>query len=296
MPRELLGGLWVALGSVFFGVVVVLGKVSSEEVPVVSALAIRFWVAALVLGVALAATGGTLRPARGEGRRLVALGVFGYGVEAALFFLAIERGSATTVTLLFFVYPVIVTALSALLGRGLPGALVVGSLVAAVAGTALVVVSSGAVDVSSAGIAFALGAATVYALYLLGAEATLRRTSSLAGAMTVAAAAGTGLAAYSVLSGTGALPVGDEWAPVLGMGVSTAGAFACLFAGLRLLGAVRTAIIAALEPLSAAMLAALFLDESLRALTLVGGALILAGATAASAARARRPEPETAMP
>jgi drug/metabolite transporter (DMT)-like permease len=59
---------------------------------------------------------------------------------------------------------------------------------------------------------------------------------------------------------------------------------------------VRTAIIAALEPLSTATLAVLFLGDPLRAGTLAGGVLILVGAIAAGVARARRPEPETSVP
>jgi hypothetical protein len=80
------------------------------------------------------------------------------------------------------------------------------------------------------------------------------------------------------------------------MGLASAGAFFCLFAGLRLIGAVRAAIVAALEPLSTAALSFVFLDEPLRAGTLAGGALILAGATAAGVARRAEPEPETAVP
>ena len=49
MPEEALGGVLVALASVQFGLVVVLGKVASNRgVPVESLLAIRFGIAALV--------------------------------------------------------------------------------------------------------------------------------------------------------------------------------------------------------------------------------------------------------
>jgi len=69
------------------------------------------------------------------------------------------------------------------------------------------------------------------------------------------------------------------------MAAFTAGAFVCLFAGLRRLGAVRTSIVAATEPLAAAALAVIFLSERLHAGTVLGGLLILAGAIAASIAR-----------
>jgi drug/metabolite transporter (DMT)-like permease len=53
---------------------------------------------------------------------------------------------------------------------------------------------------------------------------------------------------------------------------------------------VRTSIISATEPLSAALLGFLFLGESVSAGTALGGALILAGAVIASLARAATPQ------
>jgi drug/metabolite transporter (DMT)-like permease len=298
MPEEALGGLFVALASVQFGLVVVLGKVASNRgVPVESLLAIRFGIAAVLLAAALVATRKPLRAAPGEGVKLFALGAFGYGVEATLFFLALARGTASAVTLLFFVYPVIVTVISAFAGIGMPGALVVGSLGSAVVGVALVVGTSGRFDVTTTGIVFALASATMFALYLLGMERTLKRTSSAVASTWVSASAAIAIALFAFASGKAAWPQGaHQWWPVIGTGVFTSGAFFALFAGLRRLGAVRTAIIAALEPLSTATLAILFLGDPLRAGTLAGGVLILAGAVAAGVARARRPEPETSVP
>ena len=45
------------------------------------------------------------------------------------------------------------------------------------------------------------------------------------------------------------------WAEITGMGLATAGAFVCLFLGLRRLGPVRTSIVAAAEPLATTVLA-----------------------------------------
>jgi len=115
--------------------------------------------------------------------------------------------------------------------------------------------------------------------------------------MWVSAAAAAAIAVYAFAVRGAAVPQGArQWWPVVGTGVFTSGAFFALFAGLRRLGAVRTAIIAALEPLSTATLAVIFLGDPLRPGTIGGGVLILAGAVAASVARARRPEPETSVP
>lgn len=286
-----MGAFWVAVGSVLYGAVVVFGKVATDRgVAVPTMLGIRFAIAAGLLAAVLAVRGEPLRPARGEGWRIAGLGAAGYAIEAALFFLAVERGTATAVTLLFFTYPVIVTLLAVALGRGAPGWLIGGALAATVAGTVLVVLSSGEVDVTTAGIAFALGSAGVYSLYLLTIEGVLVRTSSLAGAMVVAASASAVLGGYAAAAGSGWPDGWRGWGPLAGMGACTAGAFLAVLSGLRRIGAVRTAIVAALEPLATGVLAALFLDEPLRAGLVTGGTLILSGAVAASLAR-REPEP-----
>ncbi len=252
---EAAGGAFVGLASLQFGGVVVLGKLlTNSGLPVASFLAFRFGLAALLLAAALALARRPLRTAPGEGWRLALLGMVGYAVEAGLFFAAVEHGSAAAVTLLFYTYPVLVSLLAIALGRG--------------------------------PIAFAFGAAITFTLYLTVAEAVLKGTNSVTGSMWVSGAAAVALAAFAAATGSARLPRGwHQWGPVVGTAAFTAGAFVCLFAGLRRLGSVRTSIVAASEPLAATALAVVFLNEPLRAGTVAGGVLILAGAVAASLAR-----------
>jgi drug/metabolite transporter (DMT)-like permease len=136
---DALGGVLVALASVQFGIVVILGKIVTDGgLPTISFLALRFGLAAVMIGAALAAFRQPLRAAKGEGWRLAVLGVAGYALEASLFFAAVRRGGPGAVTLLFFTYPVWVAVFAALTGKGLPGRLVGMALVGAVAGAALV--------------------------------------------------------------------------------------------------------------------------------------------------------------
>jgi drug/metabolite transporter (DMT)-like permease len=114
--------------------------------------------------------------------------------------------------------------------------------------------------------------------------------------MWVAGGASAAQALAALLGGTADLPDGStEWLTVLAMGVLTAGAFGGLFLGVLRLGALRTAIVASLEPVFAAVLALVFLAEGLRPGVLLGGLLILAGAVAATLARGVR-KPGTAGP
>jgi len=284
---DLVGAAAVALAALQFGAVVVLGKIVTDGgLPVPSFLAMRFGLAAVLLAGLLTATGSPLVAARGEGWRLALLGMAGYAVESWCFFMGLRHGGPAAVTLLFFTYPVMVTVLAAALGKGLPGTLVLSALAAAVVGAALVVLGSGGLDISTLGVFFALASAFTFTLYLTGADAVLKRTNSVTGAMWVSGAAAVALAGYALATGQGRVPHGShQWVPVVAVALFTAGAFGCLFAGLRRLGAVRTSIVAASEPLVAAALSVTFLGERLYAGTVAGGILILAGAVAASEAR-----------
>lgn len=284
---DLVGGLYAVVASVAFGGVTVMGRrLASGGLDVTSLLGMRFGIASLTLFAVLVLRRGALRPPRREWGKLVLLGIFGYGVEAAFFFTALRFGTATSVTLLFFTYPVFVTVGSALLGRGMPGWLVAGSLVAALSGTGIVVASGGGIDITAAGIAFALASSLTFTAYLLGAEASLRATPSLTGAAWVAGSASVGLTATALVGGNAEAPANAvDAATVLAMGLGTAIAFVTLFGALRRLGAVRTSVVMATEPVAAAAFAIAFLGEPLRALMVLGGVLIVGGAVGASIAR-----------
>jgi len=293
------GGLFIVAASFQFGIVVVLGKILTRgprALDVPTMLAVRFAFGAVLLLAVLAVLRRPALPARTERVPLALLAMFGYAVEASLFFLAATHGEAAAVTLLFFTYPILVTLGSMALGQGAPGWMIGASLLCALAGASLVILASGGLAITGLGVLFALGAATVYSGYLLGADRVLRRTDALAGAMWVSLFASLALAVVALVTGHAEVPRGlRQWAPLFGMGAATAGAFVCLFAGLRRLGPVRTAIVAATEPLSATVLAFLFLDEPIRAGVVGGGVLILAGAVTASLARVA-PEAEPEVP
>jgi drug/metabolite transporter (DMT)-like permease len=271
--------------------VVVLGKVALRSgLPVLSLLATRFALSAVLLGVICAVLGQPLLAARGERLPIVLVAVAGYAVEASLFFTALGHGTAAAVTVLFFTYPVIVALASMALGHGAPGKRLGASLALSLAGTVVVVGSSGGLSIETAGVVFALGSAVMYTAFLIGADRAIRRTSALTASMWIAAAASLGLGLYALVSGQAEVPTDrGEWAPIIGMSLATAGAFAASLEGLRRLGPVRTAIISATEPLAAAVLAFLFLGEGVSWGTAVGGTAILAGAVIASLARGAPP-------
>lgn len=289
--RDLFGGALAAAASLQFGVIVVVGKrVLERGMTVESMLAFRFSIAASLLVLVLVALRRPVLAAPGERGGTAALAVFGYGVEATFFFTAARHGTAAAVTLLFFTYPVFVTLGAWSFGRRAPARLTVAALVLAVVGAGIVAGTGAGLSIETTGVVFALAAALTYSAYLLGADAVLRRTHPLTSAMWISAGASIGLFVFSSVSGRYTSPTSAaDWWSLLAMGAASAGAFVCLMGALQRIGAVRTAIVSATEPLSAALLGYLFLDEAVDAGTAIGGGLILFAAVMASLARAAMP-------
>jgi drug/metabolite transporter (DMT)-like permease len=238
-------------------------------------LGVRFGVAGTSLLVVLAALRRPLLPVPGERLRAVLLGAIGYAVESTMFFMGLERGTAAAVALLFYAYPAIVTMVEALVRRTPPSPRSLGALGLAGAGTALVVVAGSSVAISSAGVAFALGSATTFALYLLASHRVMRRTDSLTQAAWVAVGASASFLVRGVVTNSLVQP-GSRWPLMILNGLATAAAFTFMFAGLRRIGPARTSVVMTLEALFAVVLAAIFLGEGLRPLQLAGGAAIVA--------------------
>jgi drug/metabolite transporter (DMT)-like permease len=276
-----------AAGSIQFGVVVVLGKrVIERGMTPESMLAFRFGIAAVLLLGALILLGRPLLAVPEERLGLALLAIFGYAVEASFFFTAVQHGTAAAVTLLFYLYPVIVTLGAWLIGRGAPALPTVIALALAVLGAAVVVATGAGLVIATAGVVFALAAAVTFSGYLIGTDIVLRRTSPWTSAMWVSGGASLGLFVYVALTGRLTTPtVSADWWSVVGMGVATSGAFVCLMGALQRIGAVRTSIVSATEPLAAASLGFTFLGETVGVGTALGGVLILAAAVLASVAR-----------
>ena len=218
----------------------------------------------------------SLLPVRGERLGAFLLGCIGYAVESSLFFAGLQRGTAAAVTLLFYAYPSVVALIELAMGRR-PNPRLLAAIALSAAGTGLVVGAGEAVTITMAGAVFSLLSAGSFAVYLLVSHRVVVRTDGLTTGAWVALGAGLALLTRAVVTGE-LQPVGGHWPEMLLNGLATAAAFSFMFAALRRLGPSPTAVVMTLEAVSAIVLAAVFLDETLNALQLVGGVAIL-GAT-----------------
>jgi drug/metabolite transporter (DMT)-like permease len=253
---------------------VVIGRSLAEDgfqAPTV--LGIRFTSAGLLVLALLVLLHRPLLPVRGERLGAFLLGAVGYAIESTLFFSGLQRGTAAAVTLLFYAYPSVVALIELARGRR-PHPGLLAAIALSAAGTAVVVGAGEEVTISTSGALFSLGAAGSFAIYLLVSHRVMKQTDGLTTAAWVATGAGLSLLTRAVLLGDLQSP-GSHLPVMVLNGLATAAAFSLMFAALRRLGPSPTAVVMTLEAVSAIVLSAIFLDETLGALQLVGGAAIL---------------------
>ncbi|GAA1132060.1 DMT family transporter [Nocardioides aquiterrae] len=282
-----MGPLLVLLSATCFGAMAVLGKLAYEEgVPPTTLVLLRFVIAALVLGGAVAVAARMGRPALparpgGERRRLaltaLALGCVGYAAQASFYFAALERIDAALVALVLYTFPVMVTVASVLLGRDRLTPPRVAALVAATCGTALVLVGAGGLAFHAAGVGLAFAAAVTYTGYILVGDSTVQRVPPLTLTALVMTGAAVTLAVRALLTGgldVDIRPVGWLWIGCIAL-VSTVVASTAFFAGLHRTGPSTASILSTFEPVATVVLAAVVLGERLSPVQAVGGALVL---------------------
>jgi drug/metabolite transporter (DMT)-like permease len=206
---------------------------------------------------------------------LIAMGGLGYFGQSLCYFAALQYASAGLTALLLYLYPAIVTVLSALLARRRLSPLRMLAVAAALLGTGLAV--GGSLAGSLLGILLGVTAALIYSVYILVGE----RVTPLAGAMPsatvimLAAAAAFGLIVWSRGAAFPASPL--AWAAVGGIVLlSTVVGIITFFAGMERLGAADAATLSTLEPVVTVVLAAIFLGEAVGRWQIAGGAIILA--------------------
>jgi len=282
---ELLGSFFSVVMACSFAVVVILGKqVQAGRLPFVM-LAIRFGGQSVLLFGALVLLGRPLLPQRGERKWVAMAGLIGYGSESALYFSALNHGSAAAVTVLFYTYPVWVMLVTIGFDRKAPPRALFAALGLALAGSVVVVLGGGNTDLTSIGIVLAIATSFAYTAYLVTTDRTVKRTDPLTAAAWLGLGAATANLVYAFAFHAVFVPPIGQWWRLAGMALFSAAAFAAMLAGLQRVGAVRNSIIGVMEPLTVAVLAYVFLSEPVTEAVAVGGTLILGGAVIASLVR-----------
>jgi drug/metabolite transporter (DMT)-like permease len=262
----------------------IFGKLAYDEgVTVGTLLSTRFVLAALLFWLILLFARGGFRELRSLSRRdlviAVALGAVGYGAQAGAYFAALDRLDASLLALLVYTYPVMVAVAAIAIGREPARRSTAVSLALASTGLVLVLAGAAAGALDALGTVLGLTAATVYTGYILISDGVTERVGPLALSTLVCTGAGLSLTLAGLAGGDldpGAVTgEGYAWLGALAL-VSTVGAIALFFAGLRRVGPTAASILSTLEPVVTVALAFAVFGESLGPAQLIGGALVLA--------------------
>jgi drug/metabolite transporter (DMT)-like permease len=272
------------LAALCFGITIALQRwVAKEGVSSATALSLRFTLAGLLMLTVLGVTRRPLLPPRGERvRAILFLGVGLYTFEATSFYLALERGTAAAVALLFYLYPAVVTIAEVALGTMRVRVVTVVSLLLALIGGTTVAVGGGRVAISAAGVGFVLVSVALFSTYVVAGHRVIPRTDALTAATWTALGAAIGVTVIGVGQQALHVPSGRALLAIGATATATAVAFTLFFVVLARLGPSRTAIVMALEAVFGVVLSAIFLSEGLRPLVVVGGVAIMAGAVLAA--------------
>ncbi len=206
---------------------------------------------------------------------LVLMGAVGYVGQSFAYFTALTMASASLVALLLYLYPAIVTMLSALFFKERLTAAKVGALTLALVGTALTIGPAGSGRV--AGILLAIAAAVIYSVYILVGSRIIPHASAIAASTTVITAAAAVYIGIVAVRGPTFPQTFFGWADIFAIAlVSTVLPIVTFLAGLERVGPTRASTLSTFEPVMSVMLAILILGETISPLQVLGGALILA--------------------
>jgi drug/metabolite transporter (DMT)-like permease len=269
-----LGLVFIIISAASFGVMPIFARLAyNAGAEPITVLFLRFTIAAVVMNLIMVLRR-TEYPRGLMLSELILLGAIAYVGESLAYFLALRLASAGLVALLLYIYPALVTALSAIFLKEHLTRVKIIALFLALSGTALTIrITSGG---SMLGILLGIVAAVDYAIYILLGSRIVRRSSPI-GSTTVIITSTAGVYAVIVaLRGVTYPTASTGWIAIIAIAlISTVLAFVTFFAGLKRIGPTSASTLSTFEPIVAVVLAAIVLGETISPIQIFGGILIL---------------------
>lgn len=242
----------------------------------------RYLFAVVAVGIMLAVRRGRdFRVPLGKVPAIVVLGVM-MALSSVTLFLSYHYMAAGVASTLLFVYPIVTAVLMAVVFHERDGWTVVLAIALAVGGIALLYRGGDGATLSTLGTLLVFGSALSYAVYLVGVNhAGLNAMPTLRITFWVLVV---GLVGFTLsVWAQGAWQVPSRWylwLCLLGLGLlPTAVSLLCTTAAIPLIGSTATAILGALEPVTAVIIGTLVFAEPLTFRLSMGIVLIIAAVT-----------------
>jgi drug/metabolite transporter (DMT)-like permease len=241
-----------------------------------TAMAWRYVLAAVVLGAGLRLAS-MVSVSRRRVAQLMLMGGCGQALITYLSLHALEYISVGPLAFLFYTYPAWVALIAAVRRTEPLNSVRIVALVLALAGVTIMV-GAPTGKLSPVGVVLALASALLYSAYLPTLGQIQRGVPASVATFLLISGAAIAFVLAALFAGELSLPRSTVvWVNILLLTfVSTVIAFWSLIKGLSVLGPVRTAIIATVEPFFTAVLGVVVLGNQLTTSTLIGGVLIAA--------------------
>jgi drug/metabolite transporter (DMT)-like permease len=270
--------LLIVVSALSFGSISVLTVlITRAGVPLLTAMAWRY-----VLGAALLLVIVGVRQLRSLPRQrllpLLLIGGFGQALITYLSLHALEYIPVGPLAFLFYTYPAWVALVAAMRRTEKLTSMRAIALTLALVGVTVMVGAPSTDKLNPVGVILALASALLYSAYLPSLEYLQQGLPALVSTFLLVVGAAATFVVAALFARELYLPTAiPVWSNIFLLAlVSTVIAFSSLIRGLSVLGPVRTAIIATVEPFFTAMLGVAVLGNQLTVTTLVGGVLIAA--------------------
>lgn len=266
---------FVIISAIAFGAIAIFAKTAySAGSDPVSVLFFRFSIAAVVM-IPLMITRNIPFPRGRTLLGLILMGGIGYVGMSFCYFAALTMASAGLVAILLYLYPAIVTTLSAVLFKETLGGQKIVALILALAGTILTIGLSGGGQ--PLGIALAMTAPFIYSAYILAGSKFTKQAGVLSTSTVVILSASVVFGFLVLIEGLSLPRTLAGWGSVLAIALgSTVIAVNTFFAGLKRVGPTNASVLSTFEPVTTVILASLFFGEEIGSMRVAGGLLILA--------------------
>lgn len=241
----------------------------------------RYFFAVIVLGILMKAQGQSFALRKPDILPLVIMGLL-FSFSSLLLFLSYNYMDAGIASTILFVYPVMVAIIMGLFFKEKLSPITIFSILLALSGIALLYQGDGDKPLSTLGIVFVLLSSLSYAIYIVGVN-----RSSLKKLPT------TKLTFYAILFGLSVyivrldfctelqlIPTAWLWGDVLALAIlPTVISLVCTALAIHHIGSTSTAILGALEPVTALFFGVLLFHEKLTPQLMVGILMIIAAVT-----------------
>lgn len=242
-----------------------------------SVLFYRYAIAALILAILVKLQKQSFRLNRKEFVMLLAVGII-FGLSSLFLFESfhyIDSGVACTI---LFVYPVMVALIMFLFFKEKLSQLKVVCIILAMCGIWLLYKGNGTSGLNPVGMAYIMASALSYAIYMVAVSQSVLKHMNTSKLTFYAILFG--LVVYIIrldgLVSLQAIPDAGGWMSIIGIAViPTVISLICIAAAIHSIGSTLTAIIGALEPVTALLIGVMFFHEEINSSMLLGVFMIL---------------------